>query len=201
MLGRRRGSRFSLPKHLQGSLRILERVTVEQFEGNELRVISDLPAQPDDLLSLDRFGSGPPLTLPMRVADSDVIMVDGAPRHRLRLEIVDPQPAFDEGKVVGLLVKELPVQLIEISRDGCLLTTSSRVEEGSCGELTMQVGARSCCDDIRVVRCLPGGEPDAYRIAAEFVPHRSQAHSIRRQSSLLEARASAAIQHDMKETP
>jgi hypothetical protein len=201
MLGRRRGSRFSLPKHLQGSLRILERVTVEQFEGNELRVISDLPAQPDDLLSLDRFGSGPPLTLPMRVADSDVIMVDGAPRHRLRLEIVDPQPAFDEGKVVGLLVKELPVQLVEISRDGCLLTSSSRVEDGSCGELTMQVGARSCCDDVLVVRCLPGGEPDTYRIAAEFIPNRSQAHSIRRQSSLLEARASAAIQRDIKETP
>lgn len=181
MTGRRRLTRFIVPTAVQGSLRIFDRVTLEEFGEGELRVLSDSPAQTDDLMLLDRCGSSPPLTVPMRVAESDVVMVDGFARHRLRLEILDQHSSIDETKLMGVLVKELPVQLLDVSRDGCLMEAPAQVEVQAHGELNLQIDGRTCRDEVRVVRCFgDGARQGAYRIAAQFVGHVSQhdsAHS------------------------
>jgi hypothetical protein len=185
MLGRRRFNRFSVTDALRGSLRILDSATLEHFAGNELHVLTDFAADLNDRLSLDRLGASPLLSLSLRVADTDVVMVDGAPRHRLRLEIMNDSTPLEEKQLIGLLVREIPTSLIEISRDGCLLSTASAVEEGAVAELSLTVGQRTCRDEVRIVRCLSDdGHRNQYHVAAEFTANHSQTHSIKRQPGL-----------------
>jgi len=170
---------------LRGSLRLRDSATLEQFAGKELRVLTDFSADLNDRLSLDRFGASPLLSLSLRVADSDVVMVDGTPRHRLRLEIVSDSIPFEDAPLIGVLAREIPTRLIEISRDGCLLTTACAVDEGAIAELSLQLGDRTCRDEVRIVRCLSGEhDRSGYHVAAEFTANHSQTHSIKRQPGL-----------------
>ena len=72
--------------------------------------------------------------------------------------------------------------MIDISRTGCLLESRQRVEDGTVGELQLQVQRETFIDDIRVTRCvLVEGSGSVYRVGAEFVQtHRPGEHSIRR---------------------
>jgi len=63
-------------------------VTIERYGENEVWVVSSTPAHRNELLTLDAIGSGPSVTLNVRVADSVPVLIDGVVRHRLRLAIV-----------------------------------------------------------------------------------------------------------------
>ena len=60
-----------------------KQVVLERYSDNELWVVSDTPARQDEMLTLDRVGSSPPLSMPVRVASTDVVMRDGVPYHEL----------------------------------------------------------------------------------------------------------------------
>jgi len=88
MRGRRRDQRFTLSVPWEGALRVPTDVTIERYGENEVWVVSSTPAHRNELLTLDAIGSGPSVTLNVRVADSVPVLIDGVVRHRLRLAIV-----------------------------------------------------------------------------------------------------------------
>jgi len=90
--------------------------------------------------------------------------------------------AVDIPEPDGMLARNLPMRLIDIGRTGCLLESHQRVENGTLGELRLQVDAEIFVDDVRVTRCvLVEGSGSLYRVGAEFVQTRRPGeHSIRR---------------------
>jgi hypothetical protein len=90
--------------------------------------------------------------------------------------------AIEGPEVSGMLAKSVPTRLIDISRTGCLLESRQRVEDGTVGELQLQVQREIFVDDVRVTRCvLVEGSGSIYRVGAEFVQTRRPGeHSIRR---------------------
>ena len=84
--------------------------------------------------------------------------------------------------VTGMLARIVPTRLLEISRTGCLLESRQRVEDGTVGELQLQLQRETFVDDVRVTRCvLVEGSGSIYRVGAEFVQTRRPGeHSIRR---------------------
>jgi Flp pilus assembly pilin Flp len=85
-------------------------------------------------------------------------------------------------EVFGVLARSVPARLIEISRSGCLIESQCPVEDGTVGELRLQVGDELLADDVRVTRCvLVEGSGSSYLVGAEFVQTRRQGErSIRR---------------------
>lgn len=75
----------------------------------------------------------------------------------------------------GNLITELPVVLLELSSDGCLIESREEVAIHSEGELDLRIDGHQSRDEVRVVRCRSGhGVSGAYRIAAKFVGAVSQ---------------------------
>jgi PilZ domain len=99
----------------------------------------------------------------------------------------------------GVLVRSIPSRLIEISRSGCLLESPHRIEDGTVGELRLEVGGESLVDDVRVTRCVRvEGAGSSYLVGAEFVPTRRPAdRSIRRAITAL-LRGLSHVQRSVK---
>jgi hypothetical protein len=90
--------------------------------------------------------------------------------------------AMDMPEPNGMLARNVPMRLIDIGRSGCLLESHQRVENGTLGELRLQVDDETFVDDVRVTRCvLVEGSGSLYRVGAEFVQTRRPGEqSIRR---------------------
>jgi PilZ domain len=72
--------------------------------------------------------------------------------------------------LVAVLGREVPVRLIEISTSGCLLESSSRLEQGTAGVLRVTFEDESYQDDVRIMRCRGfEGSSAVYQIGAEFL--------------------------------
>ena len=85
MLGRRKHSRYLLAKPVDGSLRIREEVAVEEWQGNELVIMSPEPGHPQERLRIE-FPVGSRRHVNVRVIECrPVVLEDEAIRHRLRL--------------------------------------------------------------------------------------------------------------------
>jgi hypothetical protein len=91
-------------------------------------------------------------------------------------------PSIEAADATGLLARNVPMRLIDIGRSGCLLESHHKVENGTLGELRLQVDDETYVDDVRVTRCvLVEGSGSLYRVGAEFVQTRRPGeHSIRR---------------------
>jgi hypothetical protein len=75
----------------------------------------------------------------------------------------------------GALVTQLPVVLLELSSDGCLIESREEVAEHAEGELDLTIDGHPSRDEVRVIRCHAGDAADgAYRIAAKFIGAVSQ---------------------------
>jgi hypothetical protein len=90
--------------------------------------------------------------------------------------------ALDDSEVIGLLARNVPTRLLDISRTGCLLESRKRIDIGTVGELHLVVQQTTYVDDVRVTRCvLMEGSSAIYLVGVEFVPtHRKGERSIRR---------------------
>jgi hypothetical protein len=82
-------------------------------------------------------------------------------------------PSTVEGRLCireGSLVTHLPVVLLELSSDGCLIESQEEVAEQAEGELDLKIDGHPSRDEVRVVRCHASDDRNgAYRIAAKFV--------------------------------
>jgi hypothetical protein len=85
-------------------------------------------------------------------------------------------------EIVGVLARQIPTRLIEISLSGCLLESASRIEEGTVGALRLEVQGRAYTDDVRATRCVAiEGSGSSYLVGVEFLrTGRSEDTSIRR---------------------
>jgi PilZ domain len=63
------------------------------------------------------------------------------------------QPRSREQATLIVFEQKLPVQLVNISRSGCLLQTSRPVRVGTIGRLRVALDDKEYADDVRVARC------------------------------------------------
>lgn len=74
------------------------------------------------------------------------------------------------GEPVAMLVRSLPVRLVEVSRGGCRLECARRIESGTSGQLAVELAGVLRVDDIRVARCqLRMGAGAVYQVGAELL--------------------------------
>ena len=88
MLGRRSHERFTLTLSAEGMLRILRDVIVQRSPNNEWIAISREPGVTGETVVLDLGSAEVPIRFTVRVVESRPVVVDGAVRHRLRLDKV-----------------------------------------------------------------------------------------------------------------
>jgi hypothetical protein len=102
MADRRRHARFSVYAGWEGRLRTLEEVVVQTQTSDDIWVISRTPAMLDERFTLHLTGSGPPVLLVVRVAESRPILVDGSIRNRVHCVVVERLEGL-EGDPPGVL--------------------------------------------------------------------------------------------------
>ena len=92
MFGRRSHPRFSITTPSEGTLRVLRDVLVQRAVGDELVAISREAGVVGEILTLEvaERTSGSNVATKVRVIESRPMVLDGAVRHRLRLEQVNP---------------------------------------------------------------------------------------------------------------
>lgn len=181
MPGRRREERFTLCEPLDATLRLIIPAIVDRYSDGELWVISDAPAARDDVFTFQRIGAGPPLAVQVRVADSDLTMVAGELRQRLRLTPAEQCSADRKVNVLAVLARPIHVRLREISSTGCRVESAAPVDLGAVGELQVTANDEAQIDPLRIVRCTTAGDTSGlYHIGAEFLWHMVDERSVRR---------------------
>ena len=71
---------------------------------------------------------------------------------------------------VAMLVRFLPVRLVEVSRGGCRLECSSHLGDGISGQLAVELDGLMRVDDVRVARCQRRmGAGPVFQIGAELL--------------------------------
>jgi hypothetical protein len=74
------------------------------------------------------------------------------------------------GEPMAMLVRSVPVRLVEVSRGGCRLESARRIESGTSGQLAVELAGLLRVDDIRVARCqLRMGAGAVYQVGAELL--------------------------------
>jgi hypothetical protein len=76
-------------------MRVLRDVVVDRVSREELLVISQAPAIAGEDMSLDLVGAGTTLELRVRVIESRPVIIEGAVRHRIRLNVIQPGAEAD----------------------------------------------------------------------------------------------------------
>jgi len=95
MFGRRSHSRFTINPASDGVLRILNDVVVQPSEDNQLIAISREPGVVGEMRDVQILGPHGTVRTVVRIAESRTLVADGAVRHQLRLERVQPvEPEF-----------------------------------------------------------------------------------------------------------
>ncbi len=173
MLDRRKHPRAALTEALPGTLRLVEDVVVENFGGSEMTVVSGVPARSDQHLAITPVGGAHPSALDVQVTESTPAVVDGVLRHRLRLRVI-AERHIERPKLLGALIRQVPVRVLDMSAGGCLLETDVPVSHGTGGELHVPVDGYTTTDGLRVCRCqLIHGAGSVFRLGAEFTPSRN----------------------------
>jgi len=77
---------------------------------------------------------------------------------------------LETGDQMGVLSKEFALRLLNCSSSGCLLETTSRIENGTIGTLRLTLEGAELTEDIQVVRCQKlAGAGSLYHVGAKFL--------------------------------
>jgi hypothetical protein len=170
MSDRRRYPRFLLRIPVEGTLRFAREVIFERYDADEVRVLSPVPAGPNEVFRIRDVALRPPLALDASVQESTPTMVDGTVHHRLRLRLSLPRDVAHRADIMGTLGRDVSVQMREVNRAGCLLESQACVEVGAVAEIVLMVAGRVSSGVVRIARAqLLPGHTNAFRIGAEFV--------------------------------
>jgi hypothetical protein len=88
MFGRRSHSRFTITPASEGFLRVLRDVVLQPSREGEIIAISREPGVVGEELTVEVLERDGSLNRAARVAESRPVIIEGAVRHRLRLELV-----------------------------------------------------------------------------------------------------------------
>ena len=94
MAGRRSHPRFAVATPWDGAMRVLRDVILHRTGPAELMAVSQTPGLIGEEMTLDVIGGGTSVGLRVKVVDSRPLMVDGAVRHRIRLEVLSGSQAL-----------------------------------------------------------------------------------------------------------
>jgi hypothetical protein len=173
MFGRRSHSRFTINPASDGLFRIVSDVIVQPLENHQWMAISRQPGVVGELLAVEILGAERRFRCAARVAESGPLVTDGALRHRIRLEPINPrteQPADGESEAFAVLARELQIRVLNCSLSGCLLEASAPLAVGTMAALTFCIDGHEFEDDVRVTRCDPiAGAGSRCHIGAEFL--------------------------------
>ncbi len=76
----------------------------------------------------------------------------------------------EAGEVMGVLVRELDVRLLNCSRGGCLLESKVPMEVGTVASLGLTIDGHDLLDHLVVVRCQRiEGAGSVYHVGARFL--------------------------------
>lgn len=89
MSGRRSHARFAVSPAVEGVVRVLRDVMVQQNGDQELTVISREPGVLDECMALEIGESAEGVSMRVAVAESRPLIMDGSVRHRLRLRVIN----------------------------------------------------------------------------------------------------------------
>jgi PilZ domain len=71
---------------------------------------------------------------------------------------------------IGVLTRDQFVHVLNVSRCGCLLETTSPLEAGTVAMLRVSIDGQEYSDDVRVIRCQHvEGAGSTYRVGVEFL--------------------------------
>jgi hypothetical protein len=183
-----------------------------QSDAGTLVIIGEASAVVGEWLVLDVAGAGGAATLRVRVAGSRPVVVDGAVRYALSVILLDGTEsasdhasAASEGRdtlqdilasndLVGVLARDVPVHVMNVSGSGCLVETVLRLDEGATATLRVGIDGQDHRDPVRITWCHRlAGSGETWRVGAEFlwtdVPDR---RSLRRLASRLQQPGSGA---------
>jgi hypothetical protein len=77
---------------------------------------------------------------------------------------------LDTDDLLGVIGRDAPVHLLNISGSGCLLESRVKLEAGTVGALQMAVDGDVYCDDVRVARCQRiEGAGEVYHVGVAFL--------------------------------
>jgi hypothetical protein len=88
MAGRRSHPRFAVASPWEGAVRILRDVVVDRTSRDEMMAVSLAPGVLGETMTLDLMGGGATVGLRVKVLESRPVIIAGAVRHRLRLELL-----------------------------------------------------------------------------------------------------------------
>lgn len=81
--------RFRVVATWNGAIRTVREVSVEQHGSGEVVAVSTTPAAIDEELALDVTSGAGTAGYRVKVLDSRPVVIDGALRHRLRLQLLE----------------------------------------------------------------------------------------------------------------
>jgi hypothetical protein len=190
MSGRRRHERFSVGQPWEGRLRVVRDVTVLGVgDDHTLELLGTLAGTPGEVVVVELAGRGTVLTLIACVTDSRPVVVEGGLCYAVRVLALDetrrPEPGLgrfgdrtvasrldvlEATDLVGVLIREWDVHVLNVSGSGCLVESQTEIDEGTTATLTVETGGEDFSDAVRVTRCeRVQGAGSRYLVGTEFL--------------------------------
>jgi hypothetical protein len=154
MTGRRRHQRYVVSSMVTGILEVLEDAAMESGDGAQFVITVRTAPVVGDQATLHFSDATGTQSIRGRVVESLLHVVKDDVRHKVRLASEDPRSWQQPTLIV--FQQELPVQLVNVSRSGCLLQASRPVRVGTVGRLRVELDDTEYADDVRVARCDSG---------------------------------------------
>jgi len=200
---RRRYPRFQLTDPLQGRLQTSDEVMVESHHGG-LAAIGPVGVRPFTVVLMKWKTSATSTPARVKVLDTQPVVMDHRLQFRMQLEVLGGEVSagdrsegdrseVDRSEVDraeyetarpawAMLIREVPVRLLDFGRGGVLLETMAPLETGVAGQLDIATGDRGVrSDDVRICRTLRlHGSAFICVAGAEFLPsHETGNHTLR----------------------
>jgi hypothetical protein len=180
MIERRRAERVQFAQPGVGTLRTVQDVEIARLGSQHAVVIvpGQLPQGERLLLEIWVARDAKPYTVLVHVVRNQLVMDEGALRWRALLKMVQPAPrgGFQgvqlppSRRVIGALIRRVPVRVLEASTAGCVLESPSAVVEGAVGFVQTRTAIHECSEAVRIRRTSETSDQAwPYRMAAEFL--------------------------------
>jgi hypothetical protein len=176
MFGRRSHQRFSFSSSCEGTLHVFRDVQIEGLDGDRIVAMGRYAGVAGQILTMELADPAGEV-LEVCVTDSRPVVVDGAIRHRMHLQLAGAEGDLATNQdrlgqataMLAVLTHQILVHILNCSSSGCLVEAHAQLESGVVGSLRLMIEGQELVDDLQVVRCqaIPGSS--AYQIGAEFL--------------------------------
>ena len=186
MSGRRSHARVIVSPSSHGAIRVFADAEIEGLGHQQISLITHDPAASSERMLLELPGADGDVMVPAQVVESRPIIVGSSVKHSVRVRLLDVGPFSSDtahmkdrlrtalsgaiDRRVAVVVRELPVRLVNCSRSGCLVEADRALPVGTAGTMTLEIEGNEVTDHILVVRCQPiAGAGTLHHIGARLL--------------------------------